>query len=89
MKQAPVKIGIYGKPDPMAKAWREWFSDLFISAKSLRLPARKTNPSIVTGEAVIWLSDGTGDGDDGDVMISVTNVSGVTKTTTLVDFSTL
>ena len=89
MKQAPVKLGMYGNQDPMVRAWREWFSDLFIAAKSLRLPARKTSPVAVSGEAVVWLSDGTGDGDDGDIMVSITDVSGVTKTTTLVDFSTI
>lgn len=40
------------------------------------------------GAHVIWQSDGTGAGDDGDIMIKIT-AGGVTKTTTLVDFSTL
>jgi len=38
------------------------------------------------GCAVMWMSDGTGAGDDGDVMIKVT-AGGSTKTITLVDFS--
>ena len=36
--------------------------------------------------SVIWLSDGTGSGDIGDLMVKIT-VSGVTKTITLIDFS--
>ena len=38
------------------------------------------------GESVIWQSDGTGAGDDGDILIKVT-AGGVTKTVTLIDFS--
>lgn len=40
------------------------------------------------GAHVIWQSDGTGSGDDGDIMIKIT-AGGVTKTATLVDFSVL
>lgn len=38
------------------------------------------------GKSIIWQSDGTGAGDDGDIMITIT-AGGVTKTATLVDFS--
>ena len=38
------------------------------------------------GHAVLWMSDGTGAGDDGDILIKVT-AGGATKTATLVDFS--
>jgi hypothetical protein len=40
------------------------------------------------GTHVIWQSDGTGAGDDGDIMMKIT-AGGVTKTTTLVDFSAI
>lgn len=40
------------------------------------------------GSFVTWMSDGTGSGDDGDIMMKIT-AGGSTKTTTLVDFSTL
>jgi len=40
------------------------------------------------GSAVLWMSDGTGSGDDGDIMLKIT-AGGSTKTTTLVDFSTI
>jgi hypothetical protein len=40
----------------------------------------------VEGEYVIWMSDGTGKGDDGDVLIAST-VGGTTKYTTLFDHS--
>lgn len=38
------------------------------------------------GQHVIWQSDGTGSGDDGDIMIKIT-AGATTKTITLVDFS--
>lgn len=40
------------------------------------------------GKAVIWMSDGTGAGDDGDLMCKIT-AGGATKTGTLVDFSAI
>lgn len=39
-----------------------------------------------TGHSVQWVSDGTGSGDAGDVMIKI-NVAGTIKTITLIDFS--
>tara|TARA_R110000744_G_scaffold98003_1_gene189303 strand:+ start:46 stop:285 length:240 start_codon:yes stop_codon:yes gene_type:complete len=48
--------------------------------------ADPVNPA--EGHAVIWMSDGTGTGDDGDVLIKIT-AGGATKTTTLADFSSL
>jgi hypothetical protein len=48
------------------------------------LSADPTNPS--EGSHVIWQSNGTGSGDDGDIMMKIT-AGGVTKTATLVDFS--
>ena len=38
------------------------------------------------GMAVLWQSDGTAAGDDGDILIKIT-AGGSTKTATLVDFS--
>lgn len=38
------------------------------------------------GEWVMWMSDGSGSGDDGDVLLKIT-AGGTTKTATLVDFS--
>jgi len=38
------------------------------------------------GSAVIWMSDGTGSGDDGDIMVKIT-AGAVTKTATLIDYS--
>ena len=45
-------------------------------------------PSPEEGNAVIWQSDGTGTGDDGDILVQV-NVGGVVKTCTLCDYSTV
>lgn len=42
----------------------------------------------IEGSFVRWMSDGTGTGDDGDIIIKIT-AGGVTKTATLVDFSTI
>lgn len=39
------------------------------------------------GYASMWISDGTDSGDDGDLMIKITNSAGTTKTITLIDFS--
>lgn len=39
------------------------------------------------GSFVIWQSDGTGSGDDGDIMLKITDSGGTTKTITLVDYS--
>ncbi len=44
----------------------------------------------VGGKAVLWMSDGTGAGDAGDIMMKISSPAGsgaVTKTVTLVDFS--
>ena len=38
------------------------------------------------GSSVLWMSNGHGSGDDGDIMIKIT-AGGVTKTVTIVDFS--
>lgn len=49
--------------------------------------ARSSDPADPTdGKSVIWLSDGTGSGDEGDMMIKIT-VGETTKTITLVDYS--
>ena len=40
------------------------------------------------GQSVIWMSDGTGSGDDGDLMIKIT-AGGTTSTGTITDFSGL
>lgn len=39
------------------------------------------------GSTRLWQSDGTDSGDDGDLMMKITDSSGTTKTITLVDFS--
>ena len=41
----------------------------------------------IEGQSVLWQSDGAGSGDDGDIMVKIT-AGGVTKTITLIDFST-
>lgn len=53
------------------------------------VPERSVDPvDPAEGKFVIWMSDGTDSGDDGDILIKIT-AGGTTKTTTLVDFSAL
>ena len=42
----------------------------------------------VNGGCLIWMTDGTGTGDAGDVFLTITS-GGATKTATLADFSAL
>lgn len=60
----------------------------FISSSSgLEISERSTDPANpAEGSAVIWMSNGSGSGDDGDILIKIT-AGGATKTATLVDFS--
>ena len=48
------------------------------------LSADPANPA--EGSFVTWMSNGTGSGDDGDIMVKIT-AGGTTKTITLIDFS--
>jgi len=75
--RADGRVGIYIRdPD----------SELHVNG-ALTLSEKSADPSDpAEGTCVIWLSDGTGTGDDGDVLIKVT-AGGSTKTATLVDFS--
>lgn len=61
-----------------------WDSNLVSVLTLLERSADPTAPP--EGECVIWMSDGTGKGDDGDVMIAST-AGGVTKSKTLFDHS--
>lgn len=55
---------------------------------SLTAMERSSDPADpAEGSFVLWMSDGAGSGDDGDIMIKITAAS-TTKTITLVDFST-
>ena len=60
---------------------------VFIPASTLKIKEASSDPANPSeGEAIIWMSDGTGSGDDGDILIKIT-AGGATKTATLVDFS--
>ena len=57
------------------------------SANMLGLIEKNSDPTDPPeGQSVMWQSDGTGAGDDGDIMIKIT-AGAVTKTATIVDFS--
>jgi len=60
-----------------------------VNLNTLKLLERSSDPGTPDeGSSYIWQSDGTGSGDDGDIMVKIT-AGGTTKTTTLIDFSTL
>lgn len=65
-----------------------WFFIGFILSISLISCVSKAvdGDPVLEGQSMIWQSDGTGSGDDGDIMIKIT-AGGTTKTITLVDFS--
>jgi hypothetical protein len=59
----------------------------YVNVYGLGLVEKSADPgNPVEGKAIIWMSDGTGAGDDGDIMIKI-RAGGVVKTKTLVDFS--
>jgi len=67
----------------------EQVSKAINSPDALRLVERSADPAAPPeGQAYLFLSNGTGSGDDGDIMVKIT-AGGVTKTGTLVDFSGL
>lgn len=58
-----------------------------LDATGLTLRELSADPSDPTeGSSCLWQSNGTGAGDDGDIMVKIT-AGGVTKTITLIDFS--
>jgi hypothetical protein len=62
---------------------------LYVSTSTLNLSERNSDPgNPAEGNSVIWQSDGTGSGDDGDIMIKIT-AGGSTKVATIIDFSEL
>ena len=61
--------------------------DTDISVNSITQNELSADPADPAGgSSVTWQSDGTGSGDDGDIMMKIT-AGGVTKTVTLIDFS--
>ena len=57
---------------------------------TLELTEKSADPSAPpAGQSVIWQSDGTGSGNDGDIMITITDSGGTPKTGTVVLYSTL
>ena len=52
------------------------------------MPAVSEPSDPANDTSVIWMSDGTGPGDAGDIMVKITS-GGNTRVTTLIDFSNL
>lgn len=63
-------------------------SDVFgnSSVTQFKIATQNSDPTPANNEAIIWLSDGTSNGDVGDLMVSIT-IAGTTKVITLVDYS--
>ena len=80
---------IYVMTDPSGSPGDGWMSLLTLLTKAQLIGGleRSADPDAPgEGYFVIWMSDGTGLGDDGDVMIAST-AGGSTKYGTLFDFS--
>lgn len=71
------QIGLYNAP---------WEKIFVYESNLVEKSADPSDPA--EGQSVMWQSDGTGTGDDGDILIKIT-AGGLTKTATLVDFSTI
>ncbi len=90
LPQPPLDAPMYDRPGMLAQVWRYFFQTIYEMSWAAYLKARSSDPATpARGRAVIWLSDGTEAGDDGDIMVTITSAAGTTKTTTLVDFSAL
>jgi hypothetical protein len=64
------------------------FRDLYLGRYFYQTDVNADPADPANGTSVTWQSDGTGSGDDGDIMMKITDSGGTTKTITLVDFST-
>lgn len=77
---------VYGDVEPSASGVRD-LGQTDNGWAQLAIGERSSDPADPSeGVTVIWMSDGTGSGDDGDLMIKAT-AGGVTKTATIFDFS--
>jgi len=80
-----------GRPTLPGKAFLAGIRDTDVRLQNYDVQTTLTEQAVdpadpIEGQSVIWQSDGTGAGDDGDIMIKIT-AGGVTKTATLVDYS--
>jgi hypothetical protein len=78
-------------PEPVRDLFLGVFYDLQVISEGIRVPVLSVDPldaDVPAGEAIIWVSDGTGSGDDGDLMVKINDGSTV-SVGTITDFSTL
>ncbi len=80
----------------IGKDFMLWLDDVYhgrfrsIKTAEVNLDALSADPDDpATNRSLLWQSDGTGSGDDGDIMIKITDSGGTTKTETLVDYSAI
>ncbi len=83
-----VRFTVDGNADALSVSAGQLTGQIFVTIEDvLRLKERTSDPQEpIEGTAIIWLSDGTGKGDDGDVMIA-SKVDGNTRFATLFDHS--
>lgn len=61
-----------------------------IPTNYLRFNEKSSDPADPdSGTSIMWQSDGTGSGDDGDIMMKISDSGGTVKTATVVDFSSV
>lgn len=74
-----------------AESWlQSVFRGRFLDVRTKRIHgyALSTDPDDPPANGfVLWQSDGTGSGADGDIMVKITDSGGTTKTATLIDYS--
>ena len=78
-------------PEPVRDLFMGVYYDLNVIAEGIRVPVLSADPldaDVPEGEAILWVSDGTGSGDDGDLMVKINNGS-TTVVGTLADHSAL
>ena len=61
-------------------------SDIYIEGDLVFTEKSSDPDNPEEGNSVLWMSDGTGTGDDGDILVKI-SAGGRTATKTLVDFS--
>lgn len=89
IKSAPIRESVIDQNGRTTAPWSLWLQKLKDSLNTVSGLEQSADPADpAEGQFILWQSDGTGAGDDGDIMIKIT-AGGVTKTGTVVDFSAL
>ncbi len=72
------------------RLWLERLRTSLLFTDSLQFKAISVDPpDPINKSSILWLSDGTDSGNDGDMLMKLTNSAGITKIATVVDFNSL